>query len=282
MRDLKIQAIVDNHRRPETELLATEAGLSYWIDYGEKSFLFDTGDGEAIQRNLPALKRDLESIDSIILSHGHYDHTGGLAWVLRGNQRAEIYAKTTVAKPLWSERVTGFATAGMSQEAASLAVDRFHYFESVIEIAPDFFLIPKASECYPRPASSKFLWEGNEGNLQPDSFDHECFIVVKRANGLIVITGCSHQGVSNMVDQAKRLFPDQPVLHVIGGFHLQGRKPDFHERQETIDAVGEYLQENTVQTVYTGHCTGLPAFARLQEKLGDQVQYFYAGDILEL
>lgn len=281
MRDLKIQAIVDNCTRDAEDRLATEAGLSYWIEYGEKSFLFDTGDGEAIQRNLPALKRDLESIDSIILSHGHYDHTGGLAWVLRENQRAGIYAKTTVAKLLWVERITGFATAGMSLEASSLAADRFHYFEEVIEIAPDFFLIPKASECYPRPESSKFLWEGKEKNLLPDSFDHECFIVVKRTNGLIVITGCSHQGVSNMVDQAKRLFPDQPVLHVIGGFHLQGRKPDFHEREEVIDGVGRYLKENTTQTIYTGHCTGLPAFARLQEKLGDQLQYFYAGDTLE-
>ncbi len=282
MRALRIQAIVDNYSRPAEDKLATEAGLSYWIEYGEENFLFDTGDGEAIQKNMPILKRNRESIDSIILSHGHYDHTGGLGWVLCGNKEAEIFAKTTVANTLWSERITGFALAGMNEQVALEAADRFHYFEEVLEIAPDFFLIPKASDRYPRPESSKFLWEGNEGELQPDSFDHECFIVVRREAGLIVITGCSHQGVTNMVDQAMILFPDEPVLHVLGGFHLQGRKPDFHEKEETIDAVGEYLKAQVARTIYTGHCTGLPAFERLQEKVGDQVQYFYAGDILEL
>lgn len=282
MRTLRIQAIVDNYARPTEENLATEAGLSYWIEYGDENFLFDTGDGQAIQANMPALKRKIESIDSIILSHGHYDHTGGLGWVLGENQTAKIYAKTTVAKTLWSERITGFALAGMDQQVALAAADRFHYFDEVFEIAPDFFLIPKAGDRYPQPESSKFLWEGDEGNLQPDSFDHECFLVVKREEGLIVITGCSHQGVANIVDQAKNVFPNRPVLHVIGGFHLQGRKPDFHESQETIDFVGQYLQEEVSKTIYTGHCTGLPAFKRLQEQVGDQVQYFYAGDTLEL
>ena len=278
----KIQAIVDNCTRPAKEPLATEAGLSYWIEYGDQNLLFDTGHKEAIKKNLPLLKRDLKQIDGIILSHGHYDHTGGMAWVLKErNKDIPIYAKASVTDPVWSERISGIAYAGTDPEIVSAIQKNLHAIESVEEIMPGFFLVPKASERYPQPESSKFLFEGEEGQFRPDSFTNECFVVVQRAKGIVVLSGCSHQGIANIVDKAQTLFPDQPVLSVIGGFHLQGRKPDFKEKPETIDAVAQLLQTRVAGTIHTGHCTSVPGFERLQLTLGDQVEYFYAGDVLD-
>ncbi|BES64136.1 MBL fold metallo-hydrolase [Gottschalkiaceae bacterium SANA] len=279
----RIQAIVDNCTRPAKEPLATEAGLSYWIEYGDKNLLFDTGHKEAIQKNLPLLNRKLNQIDGIILSHGHYDHTGGMTWVMEElNKDIPIYAKASVTDPVWSERITGMAYAGTDPEILAPIQKNLHAIESVEEIMPGFFLVPRASQRFPQPESSKFLFEGEEGHLLPDSFRNECFVVVQRPEGIVVLSGCSHQGIANIVDKAQTLFPNQPVVSVIGGFHLQGRKPDFKERPETIDAVARFLQRQVVGTIHTGHCTSVPGFERLQTILGDQVDYFYAGDVLEL
>lgn len=282
MKKLRIQVVVDNLVRSDSEGLATEAGLSYWIEYGEQSFLFDTGEGDAIKINIPLLQRKLNQIDGIILSHGHHDHLGGMDWVLEQMERdVPVYAKASVTDPIWSERITGMAYAGVKPELIAPIQAQLKAIEEVEEIAPDFFLIPKASERYPKPASSKFLYEGEEDQLRPDSFSHECFLVIRRSEGLIVVSGCSHQGIANMVERAKELFPSLPVLSVIGGFHLQGRKPDFEEKPEAIDAVAQYLKKYVTGTIYTGHCTSVPGFERLKMKLDEQVQYFYTGEVLD-
>jgi len=281
MSALKIQAIVDNELRQGTQGLATEAGLSYWIEYMGRTFLFDAGEGDAIRVNLPKLQKTLQDVDGVIISHGHHDHLGGMDWVLEQvNPSVPIYAKDSVTDPIWSNRATGMAYAGVKPELVKPIQARLHAVEAVEEIEPGFFLVARASDRYPQPGSSQFLFEGQEGSLHLDSFAHECFIVVRLEEGLVVISGCSHQGIANMVDRAQDLFPGEPVVSVIGGFHLQGRKPDFEESQETIETVANYLREQVTGTIYTGHCTSLPGFEGLQKILKDQVQYFYTGDIL--
>lgn len=281
MKTLKIQAIVDNELRNGTEGLATEAGLSYWIEYKDRVFLFDAGEGDAIRVNLPKLNRSLKDVDGVIISHGHHDHLGGMDWVLEGMEsNVPIYAKASVTDPIWSNRASGMAYAGVKADLIEPIQARLHAIDAVEEIEPGFFLVPQASNRYPQPGSSQFLFEGEEGALRLDTFAHECFIVIRMEAGLVVISGCSHQGIANMVDRAKELFPGEPVLSVIGGFHLQGRKPDFEESQETIQAVADYLKDQVAGTVYTGHCTSMPGFEGLKEVMGDQVKYFYTGDIL--
>lgn len=281
MRALRIQSIVDNEVRKGVEGLATEAGLSYWIEYGDRIFLFDAGEGDAIRVNFPILKRHLSDVNGVIISHGHHDHLGGMDWVLENvNPEIPIYAKASVTDPIWSERSTGMAYAGVKPELIKPLQARLQAIEKVEEIEPGFYLVPQASRRYPQPGSSQFLFEGREDEMRPDSFAHECFIVIRRSEGLVVISGCSHQGIANMVDRAKDLFPGEAVASVVGGFHLQGRKPDFEEKSETIEQVARYLKKEVAGTVYTGHCTSVPGFLGLQKVLGDQVQYFYGGDLL--
>lgn len=278
---LTIQAIVDNEASKKTEGLATEAGLSYWIEYKNRTYLFDAGEGEAIRANLPKLQKTLKDVDGLIISHGHHDHLGGMDWVLEQvNPSVPIYAKASVTDPVWSNRATGIAYAGVKPELIEPIQARLHAVESVEEIEPGFFLVPRASNRYPQPGSSQFLFEGKEGDLRPDSFSHECFIIVRLQEGLVVVSGCSHQGIANMVDRAQELFPGEPVVSVIGGFHLQGRKPDYEESEEMIESLAMYLKEQVSGSIYTGHCTSLSGFEGLKRVLADQVQYFYMGDLL--
>jgi len=112
--------------------------------------------------------------------------------------------------------------------------------------------------------------------MKPDTFEHEIVTVVEDEEGIVVLTGCAHNGVLNMIAVAQDAFPEKPIKAVIGGFHLS------HEEDETVREIGEKLLEMELPRIVTGHCTGDAATDILHDVLGERLQRLYTGLVMEL
>jgi 7,8-dihydropterin-6-yl-methyl-4-(beta-D-ribofuranosyl)aminobenzene 5'-phosphate synthase len=133
-----------------------------------------------------------------------------------------------------------------------------------VQIAPGVTLLPDISSAYPLPAGNERLLLASSNGTRPDPFDHELAIVVEEACEIVVITGCAHRGILNIVATCADAFPRHPIRAVVGGFHLNS------EADAAVVAVANGLRERAVRQVVTGHCTGRNALAILTAELGDE------------
>ena len=166
--------------------------------------------------------------------------------------------------------------------------DRYaHRFELVTEsteIAPGVFLITDIGADYPRPAGNRFLFVERGGTLVPDPFEHELVLVVRDADGLVVFTGCSHHGILNMIEAARRRFPGLAVKAVFGGFHLVDPPGEGAPTESAgeVESIGRTIVGLTDGTIYTGHCTGARAFGVLAGVMGEALRPFPTGSSVEV
>ncbi len=143
--------------------------------------------------------------------------------------------------------------------------DRIEYVEGNQEIAPGVHLLTEIPNVYPKPTGDTRLFMQREEELKHDTFEHEMALVLEADNGLVLLTGCAHNGVLNMIEATRQALPDKPILAVIGGFHL------MHETQPVVFEVGTLLKEMDIPAVYTGHCTGEMQTDVLAQVLGDKL-----------
>jgi 7,8-dihydropterin-6-yl-methyl-4-(beta-D-ribofuranosyl)aminobenzene 5'-phosphate synthase len=243
-----------------------EWGLSVLVDTGEAKVLFDTGASSSVPHNVRLLGVDLSQIDKIALSHGHYDHTGGLMGVLRqAGKPMEIIAHPDV----WANK---YAKAGDFERYIGIPFKReelesigasFTLSEGPVWITDDIVTtgeVPMVTG-YEEIEPMMRVKEGNE--FLPDPFRDDQALVVKTEVGLVVVLGCAHRGAINTIKHAQKITGVERVHTVIGGTHL------VQAGEERITLTAAALQEMGVQRVGVSHCTGLNSSVLLAQQLGE-------------
>lgn len=265
---MKLTTLVDNVAYGNGIL--AEHGLSVHIEAGDARVLFDTGQTDAFLRNAETLKIDIAAVDAVVLSHGHYDHTGGLSAFLKANDRAQVYCKPAALLPKFRED----RSIGIPPEAQAFR-DRLVLVEGPTEIAPGLTVRPYI------PLRNE--WDGHmagfsvpgPGGPVPDLFEDELYLSLDTEGGAAVVTGCSHRGVANIVRAARDECAGEIRL-VLGGFHVKGDTPESIGR-----LVGE-LDRLGVRRLGVCHCTGVDGYAVIRGLRPDSSFYNHAGNTVEL
>jgi 7,8-dihydropterin-6-yl-methyl-4-(beta-D-ribofuranosyl)aminobenzene 5'-phosphate synthase len=273
--DLSITIVDDNHALGG---LASEHGLSLWIETGGRRILLDTGQGAAFDQNVSALGIDLSSTDALVISHGHYDHTGGVPRVVREAPQAEVYFHPGVLRPRYSIRDGVVKRIDLPQVARSalesLPPARVHRVEGVVTLTERVGLnapIPRSTGYEDTGGPFYLDPEGSE----PDPIADDLALSVETGRGLVVCLGCAHAGVVNTLDHVLSVNRGGRVRAVVGGFHLGSASDE--RMAETISA----LRSLSPELVVPCHCTGEAATATLAGALGEVVRPGAAGMKLE-
>ncbi|AVG16273.1 hypothetical protein CFN79_10675 [Chromobacterium vaccinii] len=251
---MRVSVLVENHsHRP---VLQAEAGLSLWIEHNGHRVLFDTGRSGLLLDNAKKMGVDLSTLSHLVLSHGHYDHSGGLAAlspILSADKRPQLIAHPHALLPRaamlgpWQLRRLGIPAMPADMENRfDLQLHREPY-----PFADDFvFLgrIPRRTYREGRRAMGR-LWP-NTGRSAPDRVEDDSALVCRTEKGLIIFSGCAHSGIRHTVDYAMEVCGDSRVRAVIGGFHLRSAGP------LRLLNVRRYFQSQAGTQLFACHCSG--------------------------
>ncbi len=267
---MEITVLIDNEKN---ELAyRSEHGLSMLIEFNGATILFDTGKSDAFIQNANLLGKDLTKVDFVVLSHSHYDHTGGLEDFLILNKTAKVILKKDILRERWSvshgyNRRIGFPLRKRFEHLNG----RFHFIEDTEEIVPGLFVIPKIQKPEGYTFTDSYLFVQEQNNLVADTFDDELFIAAVQDHKLVVFTGCAHNGVENMIKTAIYHTHIHEIEFVIGGTHLN-RASD-----QQIQSTARELRKYTIKRAAFNHCSGKRAISVLNRELDGQIEYGFAG-----
>ena len=262
---MKLYTILENTTSRKD--LLPEHGLSLYVETGSRKLLFDTGQSGRFWDNADRLGLQLTQVDTVVLSHGHYDHGGGLGRFLECNEKARIFVSAQAFGAYYHgpEKYIGLSPA-LRDNPRIQAVDR------PLDLGDGLSLIPDIPLRY--PVRSYGLQKRQGGRLVPDDFVHEQYLLLEEGGRRILFSGCSHRGILNIADYFR---PD--VL--IGGFHFMKLDPDAPDGRRVLEQSARILLDLPC-TYYTCHCTGLPQYEFLKTILGDRLHYLSTGSQLNL
>lgn len=258
--------------------LGSEHGLSVLVEMGEATILFDTGCGSLFLQNAEKLGKDLSLVTHLILSHGHYDHGGGIPAFLNINKQAQVFLRPETFSDLYVKRAEDMLDyVGLPEGLKDSP--RLTYTHDGMIIAPGVTLYSDIALSEPVPGTNWGLLMKQEGELVPDSFAHEQVAELMEDGKILLLSGCSHHGIVNVLRDYQTKTGREPDM-IIGGFHLHS-----HVTGRADDAVIDHVAQTLAQTkaeVYTCHCTGLPAYEELKKRLPGQIDYLSGGQSLTL
>ncbi len=275
---LRITTLCDNTARIGDFL--GEWGLSILVETNDAKVLLDAGKGPSVPYNADSLGIDLREIDKIVISHAHFDHTGGLAGVLRRMRKeVEVIAHPDVWQAKYSrgrdgsERYIGIPASRSELEGLGA---RFRLSAGPVSITPAMTTLGEVPMVTSYEQIDRSLVVRDANGSRPDPVMDDRGLAIKTAQGLVVVLGCAHRGLINSLYHARETTGEDRVYAVVGGSHLMGTSEERIER--TIAA----LKELGVEKMGLCHCTDLPAAARLYHEFGDRFFFNRAGLSMEL
>lgn len=259
------------------EGLIGEHGSSFLIKTRNKKILFDTGQTSAIITNAMYLAEDLTDVDFVILSHGHYDHCGGLEAFLEINKTATIYLKPKAFNEKISlrdniEHFIGFKLKKPLSEYSN----SFILLEEDTEIAEGIEIIANIHTYTHDLVDTARFFVKDDNNLVQDQFNDELFLFIKEGEQAFLFTGCSHKGILNILKTAYEKNAHKDIQYVFGGMHFNG---------ELLRHLDQYLMQFKhfgIKSFYVNHCTGIDGYFRLKLKFPQKVNYAFTGFHVEL
>jgi len=256
-----------------------EHGWAMYVETDSVRLLFDTGQGQGIISNSLALGRDLRDIETIVLSHGHYDHTGGLPQVLNLTGRIPVHCHPDIFLDRWWRKDGVQREIGLRYKRCwldSIGAD-FVFAREFTEIYPGIFItgeVPRVTAF--EPPDSHMKLRNPDGEWIQDPLLDDLSMVVETEKGLVVILGCAHAGLINILEHVNNMLPGQAIYAVVGGTHLGFA--DSSQFDETLKALDSF----DVRLLGASHCTGLENSARLFGALGERFFFASAGSVLEI
>lgn len=255
---MKVTVLIENTGCDD---LVCEHGLSLYLETEQSNILFDMGQGDGFYKNALAMGIDIKNSDFAVLSHGHYDHGGGLEALLSLNCDFPIYISKHGFEPHWNVEGKYIGLEPSLSKTSFIFVDR--------ELTPGEKERIFTIENLKYPIEPYGLGMG-EDEIVAEDFRHEQYLLVEEKGKRILISGCSHKGILNIMAEVK---PD--VL--IGGFHFMKIDPSSPELCRFAEELKQY---NCLY--YTCHCTGIEQFDTLKKIMGDKLNYISTGDVFEV
>jgi 7,8-dihydropterin-6-yl-methyl-4-(beta-D-ribofuranosyl)aminobenzene 5'-phosphate synthase len=275
--DISITTLIENTSNPG---FLAEWGLSILVEAEGRRILLDTGPGISTVHNAQILGVDFGKIDRVVLSHGHYDHTGGLRYILRGTEGLDIISHPAVWESKYAVRENTAKYIGIPfcrDELESLGA-RFSMSNDPVWISDNIVTsgeIPLITD-YEEIDSILYIYIKKEGNLIPDDVPDDLSLAIKTELGLVIILGCAHRGMINTIRNFQKITGDERVYCVVGGTHLIAAS---HKRL-TLSLID--LKKIGVQRLGVSHCTGFEASAWLAKEFGTKFFLNNAGSHFKL
>lgn len=262
-----------------SEKLDSEHGLCLYIEMETHRLLFDTGASGLFAENAEKLGVDLTKVDLVVISHGHYDHGGGLKTFLSINSKAKVYLHQNAFEKHYANRPGGMK-ADVGLDEALLPNERFVFCDDHHDIDGDMKLFSGINGKRFIPSGNTDLFMKVGDAFVQDDFAHEQNLIISTSGKTLLIAGCAHNGIINIINQFKAekgCLPD----YVIGGFHLYNHGTKQNEAPDLVDEIGKFLLETHAQ-YYTCHCTGIESYNRLKAVMGEDIDYISTGNQLTI
>ena len=273
---VKIVVLLENTKGQSN--LKCKHGLSLYAETEAHKILFDMGQNALFLKNAEALGVDIADIDIAVISHGHVDHSGGLKYFLEKNQKAKIYIRPQAAEKHYVKVLGIPFYAGINRSL--LSSDRFVFTDDTHVIDNELMLFSGVTGQFPLPRSDGNLFVKRNGKMTTDDFFHEQNLMLTSGDSRILLCGCAHAGIVNIVRRAEELIGSSPTA-VIGGMHLYEPTKKRYESEGYIDGVADALSE-IGSSYYTCHCTGEKAYERMKTCLGARLTYLRTGTELRI
>lgn len=258
--------------------LPVEHGLSLYVRLNNgQNILFDMGQGRLFADNAERLGLSIAEVDTAIVSHGHYDHGGGLGVFFEKNEKAKVYMHNDAFMPHYSLRDNGLNYIGLDKALATHK--RIVFCENELNLGKGVRLFAGVSGTNLLPKANCLLF----GPLQTanDNFTHEQHLVVEEDGNVVLFAGCAHSGIVNIMQKAVEVCGKQPT-HVVAGMHLVKSGLSQVDEQLFLNQLAQKLMMYKECKYYTMHCTGLEQYQKLKALMGNQIAYLSCGESVVL
>ena len=262
-----------------TAPVLAEHGLSFLVTAGGHRYLLDTGASDKTWDNAQALGVSVTDVDAVVLSHGHYDHTGGMLGLAAKGYAGPVYLRDNASLPYYNLREYE-KYIGIDLRILELPGLRLTPREGITKVDETLSLFSGVIGTRFAPEGNRTLYEKKDGQFIKDAFEHEMYSVITENGRSVLISGCAHKGIVNILERYRELYGNNPDA-VVSGFHMMNADGYDEDAVKRIREVARGLKETGVM-FYTGHCTGIPAYELMKPILEDRLVYLHAGDRVEL
>ncbi|MCX0383452.1 MBL fold metallo-hydrolase [Clostridium perfringens] len=276
MSKLRITTLVENTKISDE--YENKHGLSFHIETEKHNILFDLGPKNTFLTNAKKLNINLEEVDIVVISHGHNDHGGGLEEFLKINNKAKVY----IHKDAFNEY---YSMAGIFKKYIGLDKElkknpRIILTEGDMKIDDELYLFSVVENRHKVSKFNKVLYKRVDDMYLEDDFVHEQSLIITEDNKNVLMGGCAHNDIRNIIDKAEVII-GKDLDYVISGFHIFNPSTGISESDLFINTLGDNLNKRNTK-FYTCHCTGMRAFKMLEEKLQDKIEYISTGQVLNI
>jgi len=273
---MKITCLLENTTARKD--LTPKHGLSLFIETLDHTLLFDMGPDGTFLDNARCLGIDPAKTDTAFISHGHYDHGGGIPWFQKINKTARIFM-TQKAMGKFYAMAPGSAPRYIGLDHGAINPEKCEFITTDHGVSDSLHLFTGFSSSGFIPRGNNVLYaQSSDKKKEIDGFSHELALLIRENKNTVLVTGCSHSGIGNMLATVLDRTGLEKIDMVIGGFHLYNPVARLTESNERLDSLARELCLHPATRFYTGHCTGPDAPAYLNKRIKNKLFTISTGD----